>query len=146
MKYFSFEFDFSKFTKSKFALSVSSCTSGHITLKLFGIPKGDEVIVSNQTHVASANVIEEVGAKPIFITLRYIQEISMLILLKVKLTKNKSDYSSPLYRHASKYGKTCKIKRFNLNSSKIVLPLLALHIKINTLEILVMVVFFLFIQ
>ena len=63
-----FEFEFSKFTKSKFALSVSSCTSGlYLLLKLFGIQKGDEVIVSNQTHVASANVIEEVGAKPIFI-------------------------------------------------------------------------------
>ena len=32
-----------------------------------GLKKGDEVIVSSQTHVATAHAIEITGAKPIFI-------------------------------------------------------------------------------
>lgn len=63
-----FENHFKKFTKSKYAVSISSCTAGmHLFYLALGIKKGDEVIVPAQTHVATAHAIEIVGAKPIFI-------------------------------------------------------------------------------
>ena len=63
-----FENLFSRFTKSKFAISLSSCTAGlHLACVSMGFKKGDEVIVSSQTHVASAHAIEITGAKPIFV-------------------------------------------------------------------------------
>lgn len=63
-----FERAFSKFTKAKYSISLSSCTAGlHLGCLSLGLKKGDEVIVSSQTHVASAHAIEITGAKPIFI-------------------------------------------------------------------------------
>jgi perosamine synthetase len=63
-----FEFDFNKFTNSKYSTSVSSCTAGmHLFYFYNNIRKGDEVILPAQTHTATAHAIELVGAKPIFI-------------------------------------------------------------------------------
>ena len=63
-----FEKDFAKFTKAKDAISVSSCTTGmQLFYQVIGVSKGDEVIVSSQTHVATAHAIELTGAKPIFV-------------------------------------------------------------------------------
>ena len=63
-----FEKMFKKFTKSNYAVSVSSCTAGmHLFYFNAGIKKGDEVIVPAQTHVATSHAVELVGAKPIFV-------------------------------------------------------------------------------
>ena len=63
-----FEKEFAKYTNSPFAISVTSCTAGmHLAYFALGIKSGDEVIVSSQTHVATAHAIELVGAKPIFV-------------------------------------------------------------------------------
>ena len=63
-----FEDSFRKFTNSKYAVSLSSCTAGmHLFYLSLGIKKGDEVIIPAQTHVATAHAIEIVGAKPIFV-------------------------------------------------------------------------------
>lgn len=63
-----FENIFSKFTKSPFAVSVSSCTAGmHLVYFTLGIGIGDEVIVPAQTHVATAHAVELTGAKAVFI-------------------------------------------------------------------------------
>ena len=63
-----FEKSFKKFVGSKYALSVGSCTAGmHLAYIALGISRGDEVIVTSQTHVATAHTIEFVGAKPIFV-------------------------------------------------------------------------------
>lgn len=63
-----FEKSFQKFTKSKYAITVSSCTAGmHLFYLALGIKQGDEVIVPSQTHVSAAHAIEIVGAKPIFV-------------------------------------------------------------------------------
>ena len=63
-----FENKFKEFTGAPYAVSVSSCTAGlHLVLFTIGLKKGDEVIVSSQTHVATAHAIELNGAKPIFI-------------------------------------------------------------------------------
>ena len=63
-----FENIFSKFTKSPFSVSVSSCTAGmHLVYFTLGIGVGDEVIVPAQTHVATAHAVELTGAKAVFI-------------------------------------------------------------------------------
>tara|TARA_Y100000389_G_C17467230_1_gene526761 strand:- start:29 stop:1171 length:1143 start_codon:yes stop_codon:yes gene_type:complete len=63
-----FEKDFAKFTKAPYALSVSSCTAAmHLFYLAIGLKPGDEVIVSSQTHVATAHSIELTGAKAVFV-------------------------------------------------------------------------------
>lgn len=63
-----FENEFKKFTKARFALTVSSCTAGmHLFYLANNIKKGDEVILPAQTHVATAHAVEAVGAKPVFV-------------------------------------------------------------------------------
>ncbi len=55
------------FVDSRFAIGASSCTTAlHLVLVSLGIGKGDEVILSAFTHIATANAIEYTGAKPVF--------------------------------------------------------------------------------
>ena len=63
-----FEKQFKKFTKSKYAIAVSSCTAGmHLFYYSVGIGRGDEVIVPAQTHLATAHAVELTGAKAVFV-------------------------------------------------------------------------------
>lgn len=63
-----FEEEFRKFIGSEFALAISSCTAGlHLSLLIYGIKSGDEVITSPLTFSATANVIVHTGAKPVFV-------------------------------------------------------------------------------
>jgi len=63
-----FEKEFSKFTKLKYCLSTTSCTSSlFMAYSLIGLSKGDEFIVPAQTHVATVNAGKFLGAKPIFV-------------------------------------------------------------------------------
>ena len=62
-----FEQEFARHVGSKFALSTSSCTGAlQISLLALGIGPGDEVIVPDETWVASATAVRDVGATPIF--------------------------------------------------------------------------------
>ena len=86
-----FENIFCKFTKSPFAVSVSSCTAGlHLVYFTLGIGRGDEVIVPAQTHVATAHAVELCGAKAIFVDVNFedgnidISKIEKLISKKTK--------------------------------------------------------------
>jgi perosamine synthetase len=52
----------------KHAIAVSNGTASmHIALKLLNITSGDEVIIPALSYVATANVVELVGAKPVFV-------------------------------------------------------------------------------
>ena len=63
-----FENSFKKYTNSKEAISVSSCTAGmHLTYFSLGIKKGDEVIVPAQTHISTAHAVELTGARQVFV-------------------------------------------------------------------------------
>jgi len=67
-KYKEFEEKFSKRIGTKYACAVSSGTAGlHLAFLAAGIKKGDEVITSPFSFVASANAILYVGARPVFI-------------------------------------------------------------------------------
>ena len=62
-----FRTELAAYTGAKHAfLTTSATTSLWVCLKLLGIGPGDEVIVSDFSFPASANVIEDLGAKPIF--------------------------------------------------------------------------------
>jgi len=62
-----FEEEFREYIGCKNSISVNSCTSAlFLSLKVLGIKKGDEVITSPLTFASTANVIEHLGAKPVF--------------------------------------------------------------------------------
>ncbi len=63
----SFEDKWGAFTGSSFNLAVTSCTTGmHLALAGLGLKPGDEVIVPAFTWISTANVVEHLGAKPVF--------------------------------------------------------------------------------
>ncbi len=63
-----FEELFSKYTGSKFATTVSSCTAGmHLFYIAKNIKSGDEVLVTSQSHISTAHSISLTGATPIFV-------------------------------------------------------------------------------
>jgi len=62
-----FEQSFSEFTKAKYAIATTSCTTAlHLSLVALGIGAGDEVILPSFTFVATANAVEYTGATPLF--------------------------------------------------------------------------------
>ncbi len=62
-----FEHDFAAYTGAKHAIAVNSCTAAlHLGLIAAGVGPGDEVITTPLTFAATANVIEHVGARPVF--------------------------------------------------------------------------------
>lgn len=62
-----FERKFEEFTGAAHAVATSSCTTAlHMAVAALGLKPGDEVIVPAFTWVATANVVEYMGATPIF--------------------------------------------------------------------------------
>jgi perosamine synthetase len=62
-----FENKFAAFTQSPHAIATSNCTTAlHIAVATLGLKPGDEVIVPAFTWVSTANVVEYMGARPIF--------------------------------------------------------------------------------
>ena len=62
-----FEEKFRGFTGAKHALATTSCTTAlHLAVAALGLKSGDEVIVPAFTWVATANVVEYLGARPVF--------------------------------------------------------------------------------
>lgn len=62
-----FEQLFSEYTGALFSVATSSCTTAlHIGVAALGLKPGDEVIVPAFTWVSTANVVEYMGAKPVF--------------------------------------------------------------------------------
>ena len=57
-----------KYTNSKYAVAVTSCTAGiHLALRALRVKEGDYVLCSSLTFVATVNPILYCGAEPIFI-------------------------------------------------------------------------------
>jgi len=62
-----FESKFAHFTNVEHAITTSSCTTAlHIAVAALGLKPGDEVIVPAFTWISTANVVEYMGATPIF--------------------------------------------------------------------------------
>ena len=63
-----FESEFREFLGAPAALALNSCTAGlHTALVALGVGPGAEVITTPMTFAASANVIEHVGARTVFV-------------------------------------------------------------------------------
>lgn len=57
-----------KITQSKFCFPTTSATTALWTcLKILKITSGDEVLISDFSYPATANVVEDLGAKPVFV-------------------------------------------------------------------------------
>lgn len=66
-----FEKEICEITGAKFAAAVSNGTATlHLILHALGIGEGDEVIVPAYSYIATANVVELVGAKPVFVDIQ----------------------------------------------------------------------------
>src|SRR5215210_3103051 len=62
-----FEEKFARYTGAGAAVATSSCTTAlHIAVAALGLRPGDEVIVPAFTWVSTANVVEYMGARPVF--------------------------------------------------------------------------------
>lgn len=65
---YAFEKAFAQYTGSKYAVATSSGTTAlHAALLSLGVGKGDEVITTPFTFIASANAILYTGATPVFV-------------------------------------------------------------------------------
>jgi dTDP-4-amino-4,6-dideoxygalactose transaminase len=63
-----FEDKFSAFVAAKHSIATTSCTTAlHLCMAALGLRAGDEVIVPAFTWVATPNVVEYMGARPVFI-------------------------------------------------------------------------------
>jgi len=66
-----FENDFKNYIGSKNAVALNSCTAAlHLSMLVSGLSKGDEVITTPMTFVATANAILHTGAKPVFVDVK----------------------------------------------------------------------------
>ncbi len=62
-----FEDKFAAYTGASHGVATTSCTTAlHIAVAALGLQPGDEVIVPSFTWIATANVAEYMGAKPVF--------------------------------------------------------------------------------
>ncbi len=67
-----FEERFTALTGARHAVSVVSATAGmHLALMALGIGPGDEVITPSMTFASTVNMIALLGAKPVFVDIRY---------------------------------------------------------------------------
>ena len=70
-KYVEFQNTMAKFAGVKYAVAINSGTSGlHLIIKALGIGKGDEVITTPFSFIASSNCILYEGAKPVFVDIK----------------------------------------------------------------------------
>lgn len=68
-----FEREFEKRLGVKGAVAVNSCTSAlHLALSLAGVGRGDEVITTAQTFIATSLAILHMGAEPVFADIDYL--------------------------------------------------------------------------
>lgn len=106
-----------KYLHSNYVKAVNSCTAAmHLSLIAAGIKPGDEVITSPMTFSATANVIQHVGAIPIFVDVE--RETGNIDVKKIeeKITR-KTRAIIPIHLH----GRPCKMdeiiklaKKYNL--------------------------------
>lgn len=62
-----FEKTLAEYVGTKYAVALNSCTDAlYLALRGLGIGQGDEVLVPSRTFVASAQVIVQVGATPVY--------------------------------------------------------------------------------
>ena len=113
-----FEKNFSKFTQVKYSVGTSSGTDALIlALKSLNIGKGDEVITTSHTAVATVAAIVEVGAVPVFVDINNdflmdVPKVSKIISKKTKAIIAVHIYGMPV--ELNLLLKICKINNLKL--------------------------------
>jgi dTDP-4-amino-4,6-dideoxygalactose transaminase len=70
-----FEAAFARYVEAPYAVATSSGTAAlHIAAALAGLAPGDEVLTPSLTFVASVNAIVYVGARPVFVDVRSLED------------------------------------------------------------------------
>ena len=91
-----FEKKFAKLMGSKYAIGVNSGTDAiKLSLKALGIKRGDEVITTANTFVATVGAINELGAKPVFVDCD--DTFCMNVELVEKVITNKTKAMVPVH-------------------------------------------------
>ena len=94
-----FEKEFAEYIGVKYAIATNSGTSAlHTALAALNISKGDEVITTDFSFVASASCILMQDAKPIFCDIDSKTFNISPELIENKINKNKSNYTCSLVR------------------------------------------------
>ena len=112
-----FEDEFAEYIGVKHAIATSCCTGAlHLSLVALDIGPGDEVIVPDMTWVASAQVINYVGATVIFSDIDFTSWTMDPQSLESKITKNtKAIIPVHMYGHPAEMDKIIEIARkYNL--------------------------------
>ena len=112
-----FENEFSKFVNCKYGITTTSGTTAlHLACKTIGLKKGDEVLVSSSTNMASAFSIDYCGAVPIPIDIeKETWQIEVSKIEKKINKKTKAIMVVHLFGHPVDMDKILEIsKKYNL--------------------------------
>ena len=112
---------FNNLLKNRYSLAVSSCTSAiHLSLLSLDLKKGDEVMLSVNTFICSANVIKMCSATPIFldVTSKFDLNVSLSEIRKKVTKKTKAiiyvHFGGTLGNDIEKIYKFCLKKKIKL--------------------------------
>jgi dTDP-4-amino-4,6-dideoxygalactose transaminase len=109
-----FEKKICNYTKSKYAISVANGTDAmQIYLKAFGIKRGDEVILSSHTMIATASAIKFCGAKPVPVDINKIDGLIKPEAIEKKINKKTK---AIIVTHLN--GRTCEMDKIIKLSKK----------------------------
>ncbi len=116
-KYKEFEKKFAEYAGVKYALAVSSGTAAlHLGVKALGLKKGDEVITSPFSFVASSNVLLYEDVKPVFVDIEQTTfNIDPLLIEKAVNKKTKAILPVHIFGQSADMDPIMKLaKKYNL--------------------------------
>lgn len=104
---------FAKYVGTKYALATSSCTGAlQIALMSLDIGKDDEVIVPDETWVATANSVRHVGAIPVFADIELdTWNIDARSIESLITPKTKAVIAVHMYGHPARMNKILEVAR-----------------------------------
>ena len=108
-----------KFNIKNTVLTTSATTALSLSLEILNIKKGDEVAVSDFSWISSAHVIENIGAKPIFIDVDINTFNMCSVDLKKKITKRTK---AIIFVHS--FGNPSGFRKINKIAKKNKIPLI----------------------
>lgn len=108
-----FELRFAEFIGCKYGIAVNSGTSGlHLVIKSLGIKKGDEIVTSPFSFIASANCALYEGAKPVFVDIDpLILNIDPQKIEKAITKRTKAMVVVDIFGHPADWDKILKIAK-----------------------------------